>query len=52
MSLFEKLVKTAVNVATLPAAIVKDVVTMGGIATGHQSYIAEKLDEIKRDVED
>ena len=53
MGLFGKLVRTAVNVATLPVAVVKDVVTLGGIATdNHGSYTAEKLQEIKDESED
>ena len=33
MSLFGKLVKTAVNVSLLPVAIVVDTVTLGGVST-------------------
>lgn len=50
MGLFGKLVATAVNVATLPVAVVKDVVTLGGVSTEHGgSYVAQKLKEIKDD---
>jgi len=48
MGFFGKIIATAVNVATLPVAVVKDVVTLGGIATDHrESYIVEKLKQIK-----
>ncbi len=47
MGLFGKLVATAVNVATLPVAVVKDVVTFGGVATENGSYIVDKLKQIK-----
>ena len=50
MGLFGKLVATTINVATLPVAVVKDVVTLGGIATDkRQPYIVEKLEQIKRE---
>ena len=48
MNLFGKLVATAVNVATLPVAVVKDVVTLGGVSTDQRSpYTAQKLRQIK-----
>ena len=52
MSLFGKLVSTAINIATLPIAIVEDVVTLGGTATDHESYIAEKLRQIKEEAQE
>jgi len=48
MSLFSALVKVAVETIKLPVAVVKDVVTLGGAATEHESYIKEKLDDIKK----
>lgn len=58
MSLFSAVVRTVVNVATLPVAVVKDVATMGGVVTrqnpmGHasQTYTAEKLQQIKDEAE-
>lgn len=55
MSLFGKVVKLAVNVATLPVAVVKDVVTLGNCANGGdrnwQTYTGKKLDQIKEDAE-
>lgn len=53
MSLFGKLVKTVVNVATLPAAVVKDVVTLGGSMTSQPTpYTAQKLKQIKEEADD
>lgn len=50
MGLFGKLVSTAINVATLPVAVAKDVVTLGGVASGkRQSYTADKLEQIKEE---
>ena len=50
--LFGKLVATAVNVVTLPVAIVKDVTTLGGVVTERQkSYTSEKLEQIKEDAQ-
>jgi hypothetical protein len=49
MGLFGKLVATAINVATLPVAVVKDVLTLGGVSTKgeFQPYIVDKLKQIK-----
>ena len=49
MGLFGKLVATAINVATLPVAIAKDVVTLGGVSTKGKfsPYITDKLKQIK-----
>ncbi len=47
MSLFGKIVATVVNVATLPVAVVKDVVTLGGTMTDNRSAIIQKLQQIK-----
>jgi hypothetical protein len=53
VSLFGKIVRTAVNVATLPVAVVKDVVTLGGVCTLQpKSYTEEKLEQIKEEAED
>lgn len=49
MGLFGKLVATAVNVATLPIAVTKDVFTLGGAAGGTGSYTSKKLNHIKED---
>ncbi len=48
MKIFGQLVRTVVNVATLPVAVAKDVFTLGGIATENgQPYTIEKLKQIK-----
>lgn len=54
MSLFGKLVRTAVNVATLPVAVVKDVVTLCGTVTKgkFEPYTGDHLQKIKDDAED
>ncbi len=50
MGLFGKVVATAVNVATLPVAVAKDIVTLGGISRERpKSYTIAKLKEIKED---
>lgn len=52
MSLFSAIVKTVVNVATLPVAVVKDAVTLGGIATEQSKpYTVQKLEQIKDESE-
>ncbi len=48
MRLFGKIVATAINVATLPVAVAKDVVTLGGVARGG-SYTVAKLEQIKEE---
>lgn len=53
MSLFGALIKTTVNIATLPIDIIKDVVTLGGVITEQDKpYTLQKLDTIKEDIED
>ena len=48
MGLFSSLIKVAVETVKLPVAVVKDVVTMGGLATDQdKSYTEQQLDEIK-----
>ncbi len=49
MGLFGKVVATVINVATIPIAVVKDVVTLGGVSTKGEfaPYIADKLKQIK-----
>lgn len=50
MGLFGKLVATAVNVVTLPVAVAKDIVTLGGVSTEQRTpYTAQKLQQIKDD---
>lgn len=53
MGLFGALVKTVVNVATLPVDVVKDVVTMGGDAIdGGKTYTQKKLEKIKEEADE
>ena len=53
MSLFGQFVATVINVATIPVAVVKDVVTLGGVSTDqNESYIVQKLREIKDEATD
>lgn len=53
MSLFGKIVKTVVNVAVLPVAVVKDVVTLGGVCTGEeQPYTTQQLEKIKEEADE
>ena len=48
MKLFGQVISTIVNIAMLPAAIVKDIATLGGIATENgEPYTIEKLRQIK-----
>lgn len=53
MSLFGKIVRTAINTATLPVAIAADVATMGArkICEG-ESFTEKHLETIKREAED
>ncbi len=51
MGLFGKIVATAINVATLPYAVAKDVVTLGGTMTDQRSAIVKKLEQIKEEAE-
>ena len=51
MGLFGKIVATTINVATLPVAVAKDVVTLGNASNAGdrnwQTYTGKKLDQIK-----
>jgi len=50
MGLFDSIVRTAVNVATAPVAVAKDVVTMGGDSiSGGKTYTEKKIEQIKRE---
>jgi hypothetical protein len=54
VSLFGALVRTAVNVAALPVAVVADAVTLGGVANDRPegSYTLEAIERLKREAED
>ena len=48
MKLFGQVIRTVVNVAVLPVAIVKDVVTLGGVINDRrQPYTADQIQRIK-----
>jgi hypothetical protein len=50
MKLFGQIIRTVVNVATLPVAVVKDVVTLGGVCTQEEKpYTQQKLEQIKEE---
>jgi hypothetical protein len=50
VSLFGKLVGAVVNTALLPVEIVKDVATLGGIATEQdKSYTRQQLEKLAED---
>lgn len=42
MGLFRSLVNGAASIAALPVAVVKDTVTLGGLATGEDETYTEK----------
>ncbi len=51
MSIFGKLLKTVVDVATTPIAVVADVVTMGGAVNDKRTtYTGDKLRQLGDDV--
>ena len=58
MKLFGQIIRTVANVATLPVAVVKDVVTLGGTLTGDndwsldETFTAKKIDQIKEEAEE
>lgn len=53
MSLFGQLVRTVVNVVALPVEVVRDVVTLGGVATGQETpYTVQRLEKLKEEAED
>ena len=53
MGLFSAIVKIGVDLARLPVAVVKDVITLGGISTEQEKpYVAQILDDIRDDAED
>lgn len=54
MSLFGKIVKTAINVGVgLPVALVKDVVTMGNVThTDEPCHTTQMLEQIKKEADE
>lgn len=51
MKIFAQLVRTAVNVALLPVAVVKDVVTLGNLGE-HQTHTQEAIERLKDEAEE
>jgi hypothetical protein len=52
MSFFGKLVTTVYDTATLPASIVKDIFTLGGVTTDSgESSVVKNLKKIEKDIE-
>ena len=50
MKLFGQIVRTAVNMATLPVAVLKDAATLGGVATGKRTpYTVDALKTLKEE---
>ena len=54
MSLFGKLVKTAVNLAAIPVDVAKDILTLGGVSTKGEfkPYTQERIDKLVEDADD
>jgi hypothetical protein len=53
MSIFGKILKTTLDVVTSPAAVVKDIVTLGGAVNERDKpYTAQKFDQLSNDVEE
>jgi hypothetical protein len=53
MRLFGQIVRTVVNVVALPVEVVRDVVTLGGIATEqHTPYTIQRLEKLKEEASD
>lgn len=52
MKLFGQLIRTVVNVAVLPVAVVKDVVTLGGLLTDDRPATVKQIETIKREAEE
>lgn len=47
MKIFGQLVRTVVNVAVLPVAVVKDAITLGGVLVDKPSYTGKAIDKLK-----
>lgn len=53
MGLFGALIKTAINIVTLPVDIIKDIHTFGGAMTDQpKTYTEQKLEKIKEEASD
>jgi hypothetical protein len=52
MSIFGKILKTGIDLATTPIAVVKDIATLGGAITDEPSAIVRKVRQLGNDVEE
>jgi len=52
MGFFGKLLKTTIDIVTIPVDVVKDVATMGGAVTDEESALVKKGKRLKNDVEE
>lgn len=52
MKLFGQIVRTVVNVALLPVAVVKDVVTLGGIVLDEEPALKKAIERLKDEAEE
>jgi len=53
VQLFGQVIRTLVNVILLPVAVVKDVLTLGGVCTMHDgTYTMEQVQRIKDEAEE
>ena len=53
MKLFSQIVRTLVNVVELPVEVVKDVYTLGGVATGQRkSYTRQQLEKLAEEAQE
>ena len=52
MGLLGKLLKTAIDVATIPVAVISDVATLGGTIIDKPSAIVNKVKRIGQDTEE
>ena len=51
--IFGKFVAFGINTITLPVAVAKDVITLGGVSTGQRTpYTVQKLQQIKDEASD
>ena len=52
MKLFGQIVRTIVNTVALPVEVVKDVVTLGNIASGDEPYTVQRLKKLKEEADE
>ena len=52
MKLFGQLVRTVVNTALLPVAVVKDAVTLGGTLIGERPAVVKAIEKLKAEAEE